>query len=114
PGGINISDIEQHDVFHLVDASELAQLAGSDNDPSTITVGELLINDYYPALYDSASDNMTYTWPRSMADPPASWLPWAGWPGEARSDAVFSAGLNLPLAIEPIERSLPTIPIFPP
>lgn len=113
-GGIPVSGIEQYDVFHLVDSSQLADLASSDGDPSTITAGELLIQNYYPATYNSASDMATYTWPRSMDVAPKPWLPWYGYEQEHRSTAVFSAGLNLPLAIEPIEKTLPSIPIFPP
>lgn len=111
PGGVSVGDIGKYDIFHLVDAGGVADLAGPDN---IITAGELLIQNYYPATYASAADMATYTWPRSMAMPPQPWLPWQGWDQEDRSTAIFSAGLNLPLAIEPIEKTLPTIPIFPP
>ncbi len=107
--GIAVADIEKYDIFDLVDDPQVNDLAGVDG---IIQPGELVIVDYYPAVY---SVNMnSYEWPRSMNDPMNSWIPWSGWEGEAESKAVFSAGLNLPLEIEPIEKTLPTIPIFPP
>lgn len=110
-GGIDPADVEQYDVFNLVDETQVTDLAGGDG---VLQAGDFFIDGYFPAPYDSATDMMTYSWPRSENDPPQSWLPWTGWEGEGTSRAVFSAGLNLPLAIKPIEKTLPPIPIFPP
>lgn len=108
--GVDVNDIDTYDIFDLVDQNQVTDLAGVDG---IIQPGELVIVDYYPAAYEVNTN--TYEWPRSMNDPMTSpWVPWTGWKNEAESKAVFSAGLNLPLAIEPIEKTLPTIPIFPP
>lgn len=108
-GGIDIADIEKYDIFDLVDENQVADLAGVDG---IIQAGELVIVDYYPAVYVVSGTN--HEWPRSMNDASNSWVPWTGWEGEAESKAVFSAGLNLPLEIEPLTLDLPTIPIYPP
>jgi hypothetical protein len=112
-GSIPTSEIEKYDVFQLIeDPSQLEELTNGDG---TIDLpGDLLVDNYYTANYTSAADGNSYTWPRSEATPPKPWLPWTGWEGEDQSTAVFSAGLNLPLAIEPLELDLPAIDVFPP
>ena len=45
--------------------------------------GEFLITSYYPVDYTSASDGMSYVWPRASF--PYDW--------EKRSTAVFSASV---------------------
>lgn len=102
--GFRIADIQQYDIFHLVD------------DPSTLTAfdtsgdgclqpGEFLIRDFYEARYRSAADGLLHDWPRTTF--PYDW--------EARNTAVFSAGLNLPIEMKPIVKNIPPtgIVLFP-
>ncbi|MFU8805134.1 MAG: hypothetical protein ACNA8W_15070, partial [Bradymonadaceae bacterium] len=98
---ITSQDVEDYDVFQLVDTTELGHIADSNGEIHI--PGSLFIANHYPVEYTSAVDNQSYVWPR-----PGVLEPW-----EEPSMAVMSAGLNLDLEIEPIVKELPAIPIFP-
>lgn len=102
--GLPLADIGDYDIFHLIDTP--TDLAPFDQPADgCLQPGEFLIHDRYPATYLSAADGLTHTWPRAAFT--ADW--------ERQNTAVVSAGLNLPLALEPIEKYIPPtgIVLFP-
>ncbi len=102
--GFRISDFEKYDIFHLVDSQSDLTPFDTNND-GCLQPGEFLITSFYPVDYTSASDGMSYVWPRASF--PYDW--------EKQSTAVFSAGLNLPLEATPIVKFIPPtgIVLFP-
>ncbi len=99
-GWISPGDIERYDVFHLVDEDDVACLDTDLN--QRIYAGELLINDYDPFEYLSASDNQIHEWPRLATVPENPY----GW--ETRSTSVLSAGLELEIEPKPLHKSFGT------
>jgi len=94
--GIPLADIGDFDLFHLIDTS--TDLAPFDQPADgCLQPGEFLIHDRYPATYLSAADGLPHVWPRAAFS--ADW--------ERQNTAVVSVGLNLPIALEPIEKYLP-------
>jgi cysteine-rich repeat protein len=94
--GFRISDIEQYDIFHLVDSPTELTPFDTGTPDGCLQPGEFLIHDFYPASFVVGAD--TYTWPR----PALSAFDW-----ERQNTAVFAAGLNLPIEMERIEKYVP-------
>jgi len=99
--GIRITDIGEVDLFHLIDASTDLDQFDSSGD-GCLQPGEMVIVDFYPATYTVPPSGTAYDWPRPSF--PYDW--------EKRNTAVFSAGLNLPLNLNPIEKYVPPGGIF--
>ncbi len=111
--GFPLADVDQYDIFHLVDQSEVAKFdTGADGDgdgnpgDGCLQPGEFLIQDFYPAGYTSATDNMSYVWPRA---------PFDAYDWERQNTAVFGAGLNFDPKLKRIEKKIPPngIMLFP-
>lgn len=98
---ITSDDVEDYDIFQLVEPGEFDALA--DANGNVYVPGSLFISNFYPASYTSADDGQSYTWPRPQVD-----RPW-----EEPSIAIMSAGLNLKLDLEPLQLDLPTITVYP-
>jgi cysteine-rich repeat protein len=102
--GFRITDIDAVDLFHLIDSSTDLTPFDTSGD-GCLQPGEMVIVDFYEARYRSAADGLLHDWPRPTF--PYDW--------EKQNTAVFSAGLNLPLALKPIEKLIPPtgIVLFP-
>lgn len=102
--GFRIADVDQYDLFHLIDPS--TDLTPFDTSADgCLQPGEFLIRDFYEATYLSAAAGSSHTWPRAAF--PHDW--------EKQNTALFSAGLNLPIEMKPIEKLIPAtgIVLFP-
>lgn len=96
---INTKDVKKYDAFNLIDEDQLEQLCNpGDPKPCTLNATSFLYNGYFPVSYGSGM-----TWPR----------PGAAADQDARSAAVFGAGLNLDLDMKTRYWSASPIPVFP-
>lgn len=100
-GGVQLSQVDNLDIFNLVDQSQLNALDG--NADGQLNWNEFFYTGFYPVDYVSAFDGQAYSWPRLGDDTP----------GENTSTAIFGAGLNLPIHLKPRSITIPAIPIAP-
>lgn len=91
--GFPLNLVDQVDIFHLVDSTEVAGFDSSGD--GCLQPGEFIITDFYKATYLSDSDGQTHLWPRAAFED-CDW--------EKQNTAVFGAGLNLDLELEQIKK----------
>ena len=102
--GFPLADIGKYDIFHLVNQNDVKGFdTGPDGDndgkagDSCLQPGEFLIQDFYPAGYLSAADQMPHIWPRT---------PFDAYDWERQNTAVLGAGLNFDPKLKRIEKCL--------
>lgn len=88
------NDVDQVDVFNLVDQATLELLCPGNVGPCDLTPTSFLYEGYFPIDYPDPAD--LYTWPRGPE-----------WEDELRSSAVFGMGLNIELLTKAFVQELP-------